>query len=515
MLDKLPGCRTPARGGELFACPRCGSFPYAYPSCNDRHCPLCGQTDADTWLADHTALLLPTPCFRLAFTVPDALRTWLRAHPEPGLDVLFATSARALQALAAEPRRPGASLGMLGVLHTGSRTLIYHPHVHYLVPAGGLSPDQRQWVPRRPRFLVHVHPLADHFRTLIPARTRTSGSRSPGVVARAGVEAALGRPLPGGRLRGPYRDSATGRAVHLDLEPSELLRRFLQHVLPAGFHRVRRFGWLHPAARVKRNRVRALLDLVPQLTEAERAAWQPPTQDWEAPEPDPPPAPTPVCPRRLRPMVRVWQALGTVVRRVPGQSFRAQRLAGEGRNGRSRAGRAATQACAGEARDTCRKGPTPHGSARSPAASFNPGRQRTGEAAAPPTSSTPPPPPPFSTFLWGVSELPVGKTVVDSPPGLSGGATGRLAVPSGTGWFGTARAAGVAPPGEWVTAGGSEVSGVGCETAGARRHQFFEHLAGAGDGVGQGSLQGRRQRRAQREGVGDFDGQNFHLLRHG
>jgi hypothetical protein len=96
VLDKLLGCRPPARGGELFACPDCGAFHYAYHSCNDRHCPRCGQTDADAWLADHTALLLPTPYFLVTFTVPDALRTWLRAHPEPGLDVLFATSARAL-----------------------------------------------------------------------------------------------------------------------------------------------------------------------------------------------------------------------------------------------------------------------------------------------------------------------------------------------------------------------------------------------------------------------------------
>jgi hypothetical protein len=335
VLTKLLACRTPALGGELFACPTCGAFHYAYHSCNDRHCPRCGQTDADAWRADHAALLLPTPYFLVTFTLPEPLRAWLRSHPSVGLDLLFASSAQALQELAANPRRLGASLGMLGVLHTWSRTLIYHPHVHYLVPAGGLSLDQRQWIPSRPQFLVHVHPLADHFRTrfrhgleraapealaTLPARvwkTRWvvhsqpagSGEHALRYLSRYVFKTATGnRPLelrPDGRVRWPYRESATGRAAHLDLEPGELVRRFLQHVLPAGFHRVRRFGWLHPAARPKLNRVRALLHQAPLLTDAERAAWQPPDDALEPPEPLPPPDRAPVCPRCQRPMTRI------------------------------------------------------------------------------------------------------------------------------------------------------------------------------------------------------------------
>lgn len=336
VLAKLLTCRTPARGGELFACPACGTFHYAYHSCNDRHCPLCGQTDADQWLADHTALLLPTPYFLLTFTVPEPLRAWLRSHPSVGLDLLFATSAQALQELAANPQRLGGSLGMLGVLHTWSRTLIYHPHVHYLVPAGGLSLDQREWIPSRPKFLVHVHPLADHFRTrfrqrleseapealaALPARVwktpwvvhcqpAGSGAHALRYLSRYVFKTATGnRPLerlPDGRVRWPYRDSATGRAAHLDLELSELLRRFLQHVLPAGFHRVRRFGWLHPAARTKLNRVRALLHQAPLLTDGERAAWQPPDEDrFAPPEPLSPEPRAPRCPRCQHPMTRI------------------------------------------------------------------------------------------------------------------------------------------------------------------------------------------------------------------
>jgi hypothetical protein len=333
VLEKLLACRTPALGGQLYACPACGTFHYTYHSCNDRHCPQCGQTDADQWLTDHTSLLLPVPYFLVTFTVPEPLRAWMRSHPDSSLDLLFATSAQALQDLTRNPERLGASLGMLGLLHTWSRTLIYHPHVHYLVPAGGLSLDGRQWVPSRPNFLVHVHPLADHYRTLfrqalerdapdllktLPARLwkqrwvvhgqpAGSGQMALRYLSRYVFKTATGDRdlplLPDGWVRWRYRQSTTGHWQHVDLEPGELIRRFLQHVLPSGFHRVRRFGWLHPAARAKLNRVRALLRQAPVLTDAEQAAWQPPQSELEPPEPLPAPESKPLCPHCRRPMI--------------------------------------------------------------------------------------------------------------------------------------------------------------------------------------------------------------------
>jgi hypothetical protein len=111
--------------------------------------------------------------------------------------------------------------------------------------------------------------------------------------------------LPHGRVRWRCRQSDTGRPQHIDLEPFELIRCFLQHVLPAGFHRVRRFGWLHPAGRVKLNRVRALLAQAPVLSDAERAAWQPPEEELEPSEPLPAPGKAPACPRCQRPMIGV------------------------------------------------------------------------------------------------------------------------------------------------------------------------------------------------------------------
>lgn len=311
VLKKIRSCRTPVLGGQLFQCPNCPAFHYRYHSCNDRHCPQCGQTDAGDWLQRQRArLLLPVPYFLLTFTVPEALRRFIRSHQRIALDLLFATSAQALQDLAGNPGRLGAQLGMLGVLHTWSRTLIFHPHIHYLVPGGGLSPDGRRWVAARKGFLLPIKALGAHCRTLfktrlqkehpdlfaqVPAqvwrrhwnvdsRAAGSGENALGYLARYVFKTATGnrtvQRLADGQVRWPYRESKTGSNTSIQLEALDWMGRFLQHILPRGFARVRTFGWLHPAAKVRGNRVRALLRQTPLLTPAEEQAWNPP------PDPD-------------------------------------------------------------------------------------------------------------------------------------------------------------------------------------------------------------------------------------
>jgi len=344
VLQTILDCRTPALGGSLFACPDCHTHHYSYHSCNNRHCPQCGQTDTEAWLAHQSQLLLPVPYFLVTFTVPDPLRRWIRSHPQLGYSLLFSTSAQALQHLARNRKRFGASLGLLGLLHTWTRTLLYHPHIHYLVPGGGLSPDQRSWIAARHQFLLPKRPLAQHFRSLFskalqkqdPAAWKTlpakiwkqrwvvdlqpvgSGENALRYLSRYVFQTATANRslhlLPNGRIRWPYRESQTRQWRHLDLEPFELIRRFLQHILPSGFHRVRLFGWLHPAGRNNLNRVRALLNQAPLLTDAERQAWQPPTplepnlQTADEPDSELPHRPT--CPRCHRPMewIALWHA---------------------------------------------------------------------------------------------------------------------------------------------------------------------------------------------------------------
>jgi hypothetical protein len=131
-------------------------------------------------LIDNAALLLPVHYFLVTFTVPDGLRRWIRSHPALGYDLLLAASSQALQDLAQNPKRLGATLGLLGVLHTWTRTLEYHPHVHYLVPGGGLSLNQRQWISSRPKFLLPVKALSDRCRTLFREALQ---KRMPGALA--------------------------------------------------------------------------------------------------------------------------------------------------------------------------------------------------------------------------------------------------------------------------------------------------------------------------------------------
>ncbi len=221
-----------------------------------------------------------------------------------------------MQDLAGPPRRLGAQLGMLGVLHTGSRTLLFHPHIHYLIPGGGLRPDGRRWIAARPNYFLPVKALGARGRTLfqerllkeqselfaqVPAqvwkrpwnvdsRPAGSGENALRYLARYVFKTATSNRMvprrPAGQLRWDYRESKTGRPTSLQLEPLEFMARFLQHILPRGFARIRTFGWLHPAAKVRAHRGRALLRQAPVLTPAEKKAWQPPAE----PEGETPPA---------------------------------------------------------------------------------------------------------------------------------------------------------------------------------------------------------------------------------
>ena len=307
VLKKILSCRTAALGGQLFACRDCRAFHYRYHSCNDRHCPQCGQADADDWFQRQQArLLLPTAYFLVTFTVPEALRLFIRSHQQIALDLLFACSAQALQDLAGNARLLGAQLGMLGVLHTWSRTLLFHPHIHYLIPGGGLSPDGRQWIGSRPKFLLPLKPLGAHLRTLfktrlqkkhpelfaqvaskvwkrhwnVDSRAAGSGRNALRYLSRYVFKTATSnrkvRLLADGQVRWNYRDSKTARDTSIKLQSLDFMARFLQHILPRAYARVRTFGWLHPAAKVRANRVRALLGQRPVLSPAEDKAWNPP-----------------------------------------------------------------------------------------------------------------------------------------------------------------------------------------------------------------------------------------------
>src|SRR5262245_12051352 len=161
-VHAITRCRTAAMGGHLGECTHCGQRRLLYHSCRHRVCPQCGHDSTRAWLTRQCELLLPVQYFHVVFTLPDELRRVVRAHQRALLAVLFRAAFDALAILCADSRHVGGRIGALAVLHTWTRTLEWHPHIHMLVPGGGLAPDGRTWVEplrRKTRYLVPVRAL--------------------------------------------------------------------------------------------------------------------------------------------------------------------------------------------------------------------------------------------------------------------------------------------------------------------------------------------------------------------
>ena len=165
VMRAIEHCRTEALGGQVYVCPQCGHLDDCYHSGRNRHCPKCQQAQAQAWLELQQDLLLPVPYFLLTFTLPAELRKLARQHRRLFYDLLFRASAAATQHLALDPRFIGGQIGLIGILHTWTRDLRYHPHVHYLVPAGGLAEAGTTWHAARNLFFLPVKALSKLFRS--------------------------------------------------------------------------------------------------------------------------------------------------------------------------------------------------------------------------------------------------------------------------------------------------------------------------------------------------------------
>ena len=329
-LRDIVQCRTPALGGQVATCRRCGHVEYRYHSCRNRHCPKCQHGQAEQWLAEQQACLLPVPYFLLTFTLPAGLRPFAQRQQHRFYDLLFRAAAFATQQLARDPRFIGGQIGMIGVLHTWTRDLRFHPHVHFLVPAGGLAADGQTWLPARKRFLLPVKALSKLFRAhfqqalkgntaQLPARLWSqpwvvhckpvgSGQTALKYLAPYVFRVALSNrrliKLEAERVTFRYTDSRSRQAKVCTLPVDAFLHRFLQHVLPKGFVKVRYYGLFAPAQR------RSLAALRQHLTQP--AIPAPVAVDPPAPGAPPPlfPASVPDCcpvcggPLQVRPLLR-------------------------------------------------------------------------------------------------------------------------------------------------------------------------------------------------------------------
>jgi Putative transposase/Transposase zinc-binding domain len=277
-LEDLLACRTEVLGGQLLPCEHCGQEHYVYHSCRNRSCPKCHRLDTEAWLAERRQELLPVPYFHVVFTVPHELGEIIRRHQKDLYDIMIRAAAQALIKLAADPHYVGGLIGVLCVLHTWTRTLAYHPHVHCLVPAGGGSADRTEWRPARTSYLVPVQALSKLFRGLfldlvrqerpdltLPELVWTKGwvvYCKPTVQGTERVLRYLGRyvyrialtnnrllSVADGQVCFRYQDSQDYRWKTMTLPAQEFIRRFLQHVLPQGFHKVRYYGLWSPVHR--------------------------------------------------------------------------------------------------------------------------------------------------------------------------------------------------------------------------------------------------------------------------
>lgn len=287
IMATIESCRTEALGGHLYYCDACDKTHHSYHSCRNRHCPKCQNDAAQEWLMKQQTFLLPIPYFMVTFTLPAELRNIARSNSQVIYNILFRTSAAALQELAGDNRFVGGKIGMVGVLQTWTRDLNYHPHVHYLATGGGLSADGKKWHPSRKNFLVHAQPLSILFRAKfrdallktdlfgqVPAKVwsqewvadcRPVGSGASALkylapyIFRVAISNNRILKVENDSVTFSYKESGSHKMKRCTLKSEEFIRRFLQHVLPKGFVKVRYYGLLSPGNRPRLLQAQQLL----------------------------------------------------------------------------------------------------------------------------------------------------------------------------------------------------------------------------------------------------------------
>jgi len=320
-MTAIETCRTAALGGHVERCGDCGHQRIAYNSCRNRNCPKCQGLARARWLADRQAELLDVPYFHVVFTLPDLVAAIAFQNQTVVYDILFRAASETLHRIAADPHHLGAEIGFLGVLHTWGQNLQHHPHLHFLVPGGGLAPDGERWIACRPGFFLPVAVLSRMFRGLFlhyldkafaagalnffaahrhlhePAAFRrylapvwntdwvvyakrpfAGPAQVLDYVGRYTHRVAISNnrllSIDDGKVRFRWKDYRNGnRQKTMTLEGEEFIRRFLIHVLPDGFHRIRYYGFLGNCHRARKlARCRELLAMAPAAPAADPPA---------------------------------------------------------------------------------------------------------------------------------------------------------------------------------------------------------------------------------------------------
>ncbi len=325
VISAIQQCQSGHYGHSLYQCHSCGEQHRVNHSCGNRHCPQCQQHKTQQWLQHHLDKQLPGPHFLLTFTVPETLRPFIRSHQRLAYQALFQASATALKRLAKDQRFIGTDLpGFTGVLHTWGRQLQYHPHIHYIVPGGGLSADRSAWLPSRANFFVPVKALSPIYRALfkeamrhagllehidpqvwtipwnVHSRANHNGHSAFTYLAPYVFKVAIANSrivgLKDRTVTFTYRKPGSARPRTTNLDAMEFIRRFLQHVLPDGFMKVRHFGFLNASSAINTDTIRQMI-------------WQVPPSDstpMRIVPPQPPVVLCPTCGAQMRVVMRLW-----------------------------------------------------------------------------------------------------------------------------------------------------------------------------------------------------------------
>jgi Putative transposase/Transposase zinc-binding domain len=343
VMSAIETCRTAALGGHVERCEDCAHERVAYNSCRNRHCPKCQGAAARQWLEEREAELLPVPYYHVVFTLPAAIGAIAFQNKAAAYDLLFKTAAETLLTIAADPKHLGARIGLTAVLHTWGSALTHHPHVHVIVPGGGLSPDGARWIACKPGFFLPVRVLSRLFRRLFlkglealheagrlvffsdlaPLADKRAFDavlaplrRSEWVVYAkrpfAGPQAVLAYlarythrvAISNSRLTlldeagvtfkwKDYRIKGRDRLRTMTLDAAEFIRRFLLHVLPSGFHRIRHYGLFAGTVRARN------IERVRQLLAAPKASPERSRADADRDETSSPARPCPCCGGRM------------------------------------------------------------------------------------------------------------------------------------------------------------------------------------------------------------------------
>ena len=285
--EDIMTCRTQVKGGEVYYCENCKSFHYVYHSCKNRHCPKCGSKDSEQWVRKQEEKLLPVTYFMVTFTIPRGLRYLTRSNQKLFFSILFQAASESLKELLSDRKYAGGTAGFTAFLHTWTRQLIYHPHLHFIVPGGAFDIKRNVWNKANNKFLIPVGKLSQKFREkfcyllkkknpkifkTIPEKIWESGFNTHSEAVGNGGSAlkylanyvyktAISNnrivSLKNGEVTFKYKDSETHETKFVKLPVFEFMRRFLQHTLPKRFQRIRHYGFLSSGAKKKFMQIRS------------------------------------------------------------------------------------------------------------------------------------------------------------------------------------------------------------------------------------------------------------------